>query len=76
MSDVALTAMVTVSKPAWRMLRKAGHHVAVVHFPAVLAIEVLPDVAPASEASTEPLVAADSVEMMEQKRNGSRVCQR
>ena len=36
---------------AMRMLRKPGHDVAVVHAPAVLALEVLAHVRPASEAS-------------------------
>ena len=43
--------MVTVSKPRCGCCGKPGHHVAVVHAPAVFALEVLADVAARSEAA-------------------------
>ena len=43
---------------AVRMLRKAGHDVAVVHPPAILALEVLADLAPAERSGgPQPIVA-------------------
>ena len=51
--------IVTVSKPRCGCCGKARHHVAVVHAPAVLALEVLADVAAGERGrGPEPLVAA------------------
>jgi hypothetical protein len=46
MVDVALAHDRDGLESAVRMLRKPGHDVAVVHAPAVLALEVLTDVVP------------------------------
>ena len=46
---------------AVRVLREAGHHVAVVHAPAVPALEVLPDGAPGQRRSGAELVVAGRV---------------
>ena len=59
--DVALADDRHRLEAAMRVLRKAGHDVAVVHPPAVLALEVLPDVAAGQRRRRAELVVARGI---------------